>query len=249
MKNRLINGECLEEMDKLIQEGVVVDAIICDIPFATSPCKWDTLIPFEAMWERLNKLIKPKGAIALFGIEPFSSALRMSNIKNYKYDWIWKKPKGTGFLNAKKRPLKDTENIMIFNAHHSVYNPVFSKGKPYKAKQSSKQKEIKAGENNVYKSFKVGGDVKTDNTGFRYPKTIIEFGVVERNTVHPTQKPVDLMEYLIKTYTNKGELVLDFTAGSFTTGVACQNTDRNFIGIEKNKDFFEVGKQRMKNNQ
>ena len=234
---KLYNGDCLEVMDKLIEEGVKVDCVLCDPPYGTTACKWDTVIPFEDMWERLNKLIKPNGAIVLFGSEPFSSALRMSNIKNYKYDWIWKKEKGLGFLNAKKMPLRDTENISVFYSKPCLYNPQMRKGKPYKA---TNKPNLQKGTNNSYKS------VETINNGVRYPLTTLEFNRVSK-TVHPTQKPTDLLEYLIKTYTNENELVLDFTMGSGSTGVACINTNRRFIGIELDKNYFNIAKERIEN--
>lgn len=241
---KLYKGDCLEIMDKLIIEGVKVDAIITDPPYGTTACKWDSIIPFDAMWERLNKLIKPNGAIVLFGSEPFSSLLRISNLKNYKYDWVWKKPRGTGHLNAKKMPMRDSENISVFNVHHSLYNPQKSVGEPYKPKSSKTDRLSISGET-TYGTFIDGNSVREENFGDRYPKTIIEFGVVERGNVHQTQKPVPLMEYLIKTYTNEDETVLDFTMGSGTTGVACVNTNRNFIGIELDEKYFEIAKCRI----
>ena len=222
-------------MDKLIEEGVKVDAIICDPPYGTTACKWDMVIPFEDMWSRLNKLIKPNGAIVLFGSEPFSSALRMSNIKNYKYDWIWKKEKGLGFLNAKKMPLRDTENISVFYSKPCLYNPQMRKGKPYKA---TNKPNLQKGTNNSYKS------VETINNGERYPLTTLEFNRVSK-TVHPTQKPTDLLEYLIKAYTNENETVLDFTMGSGSTGEACVNTNRKFIGIELDNNYFDIASKRI----
>tara|TARA_R110002020_G_scaffold3361_1_gene15131 strand:- start:21 stop:512 length:492 start_codon:yes stop_codon:yes gene_type:complete len=160
----------------------------------------------------------------------------MSNIKNYKYDWIWRKPKGTGHLNAKKQPLNDVENISLFYKKQCVYNPQFTKGKPYKAKSG------KIGFEGYGKDNRKGND----NNGKRYPKRLIEFNVVERNTIHPTQKPIPLIEWLVKTYTNENETVLDFTMGSGSTGVACCNTNRNFIGIELDKDYFKIAEQRIK---
>ena len=240
----LLKGDCLEVMDKMIADGVTVDAIITDPPYGTTACKWDSVIDFDEMWLRLNKLIKPNGAIVLFGSEPFSSALRMSNIKNYKYDWVWKKPRGTGHLNAKKMPMRDTENISIFNVHHSLYFAQMTKGEPYKPKSSKVDRTSEAGDT-TYGKFINGNSVRTDNNGVRYPKTVLEFGVVERGTIHPTQKPVALMEYLIKTYTNETETVLDFTMGSGTTGVACKNLNRNFIGIELDEKYFNIAKERV----
>ena len=239
-----INEDCLNAMDKLIAEGITVDAIITDPPYGTTACKWDSIIDFEQMWQRLNKLIKSNGAIVLFGSEPFSSALRMSNIKNYKYDWVWRKPRGTGHLNAKKMPMRDTENISVFNAHHSFYNAQMTAGEPYKPKSSKIDRVSKAGTTTYGKSID-GNSVRTDNKGVRYPKTVLEFGVVERATVHPTQKPVALMEYLIKTYTNELELVLDFTMGSGTTMVACKNLNRRGIGIELDEKCFNIANKRL----
>lgn len=232
---KLFNGDCLEIMDYLIKEGIKVDCILTDPPYGTTQCKWDSVIPFEEMWERLNKIIKPNGAIVLFGSEPFSSQLRCSNIKNYKYDWIWKKEKGLGFLNSKKMPLRDTENISVFYSKSCLYNPQMRKGKPYKA---TNKPNLQKGTNNSYKS------VETINNGERYPLTTLEFNRVSK-TVHPTQKPVDLLEYLIKTYTNEGELVLDFTMGSGSTGVACMNTNRKFIGIELEEKYFNISIDRI----
>jgi site-specific DNA-methyltransferase (adenine-specific) len=236
---RLINGDCLEEMDKLIAEGVKVDAIICDPPYGTTACKWDSVIPFEAMWERLNKLIKDNGAIVLFGSEPFSSALRMSNLKNYKYDWNWEKSKATLFTLAKKRPLKSDENICIFYAKQPTYNPQMGKGKPFKGRNNvSEYKE-------PTESWNIKQGSRADNTGTRYPRTNIKIPNENRVGQHPTQKPVALMEYLIKTYTNENETVLDFTMGSGTTGVACKNLGRDFIGIEKDEKYYNIGKERI----
>jgi len=235
---KLIQGDCLEVMDKLIEQGVQVDAIITDPPYGTTACKWDSVIPFEAMWERLNKLIKPNGAIVLFGSEPFSSALRMSNIKNYKYDWIWDKIKGTGFLNAKKQPMRNHELVHLFYKKQPTYNPQKTTG--HKSKTSYRSKNLQT---DVY------GDMNKDykySSTERYPRSIQVFSTDTQNkSLHPTQKPVALMEYLIKTYTNEGETVLDFTMGSGTTGVACKNTNRDFIGIELDENYFNIAKERI----
>jgi len=227
----LYNGDCLEEMDKLIEQGIKVDAIITDPPYGTTACKWDSVIPFEPMWERLNKLIKPNGAIVLFGSEPFSSALRMSNIKNYKYDWIWNKVSCGNPFVAKYQPLKITENILVFNKHK--YYPQMVKGK-------MKAKGGKA------KSKLWGVDTVSYKNDMYYPKNIItETNNNNIKKAHPTQKPIKLMEYLILTYTNEGETVLDFTMGSGTTGVACKNLNRNFIGIELDEGYFKIAKERI----
>ena len=225
---QLIKGECIEQM-KLIPDGSI-DAIITDPPYGTTACKWDSVIPFEPMWEQLNRIIKPNGAIVLFGSEPFSSALRMSNIKNYKYDWVWKKSNVMGFLNSKKRPLKEIENIMIFNS--KIYNPqglkVNTKGKNRQGKNT--------GVTGKYNSVNF-------STHTNYPKTIQYFK--NERGLHPTQKPVELMEYLIKTYTNENETVLDFTMGSGSTGVAAKNLNRSFIGIELDEKYFNVAENRI----
>ena len=184
------------------------------------------------MWKELKRIIKPNGAIVLFGSEPFSSALRMSNIKRYKYDWIWENPH-TGQLNAKIMPLKSYESISVFNA--KAYNPQFSNGEPYEVKRVN------------YKGSEAYGaqkDHSTKSDGKRYPKQILSFKH-DKNRLHPTQKPVALLEYLIKTYTQESETVLDFTMGSGSTGVACVNTNRNFIGIEMDDNYFNIAKNRI----
>jgi len=235
---KLYKGDCLEIMDKLIAEGVKVDAIITDPPYGTTACKWDSIIPFDKMWERLNKLIKPNGAIVLFGSEPFSSALRMSNLKNYKYDWIWDKKVASNSQLCKYQPLKITELIHIFSNKTHFYNP-----------QGLKDCNIVRSNKNRSKGVgHIGSEKKRENftqTKTGYPKNILEFKPNNINKQHPTQKPVALMEYLIKTYTNENETVLDFTMGSGSTGVACKNTNRNFIGIELDKKYFEIAKNRI----
>ena len=194
----LRHGDCLELM-KSIPNGSV-DAIITDPPYGTTDCKWDSVIPFDLMWEQLNRIIKPNGAIVLFGSEPFSSALRMSNIKNYKYDWIWEKGQGANFMLMKYQPYKVHENVLIFSKKTHYYNPIKTKGKPYVSGKG--------------KSGEVSGNVKkiqTINNGDRFPRSIQKFTADKSKSKHPTQKPVALMEYLIKTYTLENETVLDFT--------------------------------------
>jgi len=239
----LYNGDCLEVMDKLIAEGVIVDAIITDPPYGTTACKWDTIIPFEEMWERLNKLIKPNGAIVLFGSEPFSSALRMSNIKNYKYDWIWSKSHPTNFALVKKQPMKYHEMVHIFYKKQPTYNPQMNKGAINHGDNRHLRNEI-----NVSESQPTMKAVRTDTykSGLKYPSSIQKFNSHNRADLsHPTQKPVALMEYLIKTYTNENEIALDFTMGSCTTGVACKKLNRNFIGIELDKKYFDIANNRI----
>jgi DNA modification methylase len=240
----LYKGDCLEVM-KQIESGSI-DAIITDPPYGTTACKWDSVIDFDLMWEQLNRIIKPNGAIVLFGSEPFSSALRMSNIKNYKYDWIWKKSHATGHLNSKKQPMRQHENISVFYKKQCTYNPQM-------VDKTYLDKRTKSGDNNevnVYGDFnKVERQIPITKG---YPKTIQYFATPFKGGEggkHPTQKPVALMEYLIKTYTNENETVLDFTMGSGSTMVACQNTNRNGIGIEQDETYFNIAQDRVKQNE
>ena len=229
---KLLHGDCLELM-QTIEDGSI-DAIITDPPYGTTACKWDSVIPFEPMWEQLNRIIKPNGAIVLFGSEPFSSALRMSNIKQYKYDWYWKKEKGFGFLNSKKQPLRNIETISCFYKKQAQYFPQMQQGEPYYKKNNlQKQKGI----TNDYVAL------ITKSNGIRFPQQLISF--TRETGLHPTQKPVALLEYLIKTYTKENETILDFTMGSGTTGVAAKQTNRKFIGIEKEDKYFQIAQQRI----
>ena len=245
----LFNSDCLEVMDKLIEQGVTVDAIITDPPYGTTACKWDSVIPFEDMWERLNKIIKPNGAIVLFGSEPFSSALRMSNIKNYKYDWVWDKSSAGNVLVARYQPLKIHELVHVFSSSGKViYYPQYTFG--HKDRTDDKAVTQKSELNQKIKSgvFKASKTNKPKDA--RYPKSILDFSkqaseCANSKSVHPTQKPVALMEYIIKTYTNEGETVLDFTMGSGSTGVAAINTNRKFIGIELDEKYFNIAKERI----
>ncbi len=245
----LHKGDCLEVMDQLIADGVIVDSIICDPPYGTTACKWDAIIPLDKMWERLHKLIKPDGAIILFGSEPFSSTLRMSNIKSYKYDWKWEKPNGANFLNFKYQPAKVHEDIMVFGKKATSYSkrgnlayfPQMEMGAPYTQK-SGKQKTDNA---NTSVRSKIKQTV-TQNKGERYPRSIQKF-TKDKGSTHPTQKPEKLMAFLVKTYTNENETVLDFTMGSGTTGAACKKTNRNFIGIEIDEEFFTTAQKRIDN--
>lgn len=235
----LMKGDCLERM-KEIPDGSV-DMVLTDPPYGTTSCKWDSIIPLEPMWEQLKRIIKPNGAIIMTASQPFTSILICSNLKMFKYDWIWRKPKGTGHLNAKKQPMRDKEDIVVFYSKQPTYHPQFVDGKPYKDKAGKDQSK----RTSMTESYGAYTNFRNDNEGKRYPKQVLEFGVVERGTVHPTQKPVDLMEYLIHTYTNEGETVLDFTMGSGTTGVACVNTDRKFIGIEMDGNYYNISKERI----
>ena len=236
-KKEILLGDCLELM-KDIPNGSI-DMILADLPYGTTACKWDSIIPFEPLWEQYERIIKDNGAIVLFGMQPFTSALVMSNPKLFKYDWCWKKPRGTGHLNAKKQPLRDKEDILVFYKKQPTYNPQYTRGESYTSKGGKKSRVSEKGET-TYGRFMVGREFANDNNGFRYPKQVLEFGVVERNTLHPTQKPVALFEYLIKTYTNENDLVLDNCAGSGTTAIACLKTNRQFIIMEKEKKYYDI---------
>jgi site-specific DNA-methyltransferase (adenine-specific) len=236
---KLMQGDCLDRM-KEIPDGSV-DAIITDPPYGTTACKWDTVIDLEAMWTQLKRIIKPNGAIVLFASQPFTSALIMSNPKMFKYDWCWRKPKGTGHLNAKRMPMRDKEDICVFYSKPCTYNPQMTEGTPYKDKAGKDHSSTSS----MTDSYGKYTNKREINTGFRYPRQVQNFPVVERGGVHPTQKPVALLEYLIRTYTNEGETVLDFTMGSGTTGVAAKNLNRSFIGIELDEDYFKIAKERI----
>lgn len=228
---QLIHGDCLEELQNIPTGSI--DLILTDPPYGTTACKWDSIIPLEKMWPLLDRVIKSNGVTVLFGNEPFSSMLRMGNIKNYKYDWVWQK-KHTGQLNAKKQPLRNVENIIVFYKKQPLYTPQFTYSKPY----ITYNKNYKGSE-----AYGKQRDHISISDGRRYPKQILNF--TENFIFHPTQKPVALMEYLIKTYTHPGETVLDFTMGSGTTGVACVNLDRKFIGIEKDPHYFKIAQKRI----
>lgn len=240
----LIQGDCLEVM-KSIPDGSI-DSIITDPPYGTTACKWDSVLPFEPMWEQLNRIIKPNGAIVLFGSQPFTSALIMSNPKKFKYEWIWQKSHATGHLNSKKQPMRQHENICVFYNKQCTYNPQMIK-KSYIDKRTKSGQDKKVG---VYSDFKkVERQIEVTDG---YPKTIQYFATPFKGGEggkHPTQKPLSLMEYLIRTYTNENETVLDFTMGSASTMVACQNTNRNGIGIEQDEKYFKIAQDRVKENE
>lgn len=234
---KLLNGDCLELM-KGIPDGSV-DLILTDPPYQITSCKWDKLIPFDLMWAQLKRIIKPNGAIVLFGNEPFSSLLITSNLKGFKYRLDWNKKIPSGMSYAKYRPMQQTEDICIFTSkgEKSVYHPQMVK----------REKPIKSGGVKPSQSAPIKYKAKDFKKTYDYknPTTLLEFDKVRKGSLHPTQKPVALLEYLIKTYTQEGETVLDFTMGSGSTGVACKNTNRNFIGIELDDKYFEIAKNRI----
>ena len=228
-----------------------IDAIITDPPYGTTACKWDSVIDFELMWEQLNRIIKPNGAIVLFGSEPFSSALRMSNIKNYKYDWIWSKNRPANISASNYQPMKYHEIISVFYKKQPTYN------KQMIPRHPSGVSRVKSGHDNngTVKAKFIKGlnsrdvskeyDYKRYSKDFKNPSSLLHYAR-PNNNLHPTQKPLELMKYLVKTYTNEGETVLDFTMGSGSTGVACVNTNRKFVGIEMDSNYFDIAKQRIK---
>ena len=229
---QLLNGDCLQLMKQIPNKSI--DMILCDLPYGTTACKWDSVIPFEPLWEQYKRIIKDNGAICLFGSEPFSTELRHSNLKMYKYDWIWEKEQGANFMLCKYQPYKVHEIISVFSKATHNYFPQMTDGKPYVSGKGT--------------SGDITGNVpkvQTKNDGKRYPRSIQKFCTEKNKSKHPTQKPVALLEYLIRTYTNEGETVLDFTAGSGSTGVACVNTNRNFIGIELDEGYFNIAKKRI----
>ncbi|MGX2947141.1 DNA-methyltransferase [Enterococcus alishanensis] len=226
-------------MKKIPDESI--DMILCDLPYGTTNCSWDVIIPFKPLWEQYMRIIKDNGAIVLTGTEPFSSMLRMSNLDIYKYDWIWDKIKGTGFLNANRQPMRNHENISVFYKKQCTYNP-----------QKTIGHERKTSKRTVKHQSELYGFVNVDNaydSTERFPRSVQVFSMdTQKEALHPTQKPLALFEYLIKTYTNEGDLVLDNCMGSGTTAVACLNTERRYIGYELNKAYYETSLTRIKNN-
>ena len=261
----LYQGDCLEEMNKIADESV--DLILCDLPYGTTDrkgveekgnnrlLKWDTVIPLDLLWEQYRRILKPLGTVALTADQPFTSMLILSNLDWFKYEWIWKKQKTTGFLLANYRPMKETEDVVIFspggaaaasrNGKNMTYNPQGLIEKKVKKKNNAKRLgKFLHNPEHMGSNNKLLHETEYEQKWTNYPSEIIEFGL-DRNVIHPTQKPVALMEYLIKTYSNEGDTVLDNCMGSGTTGVACKKTNRNFIGIEKESEYFTQAKERI----
>ena len=230
---KIYNGDCLEIMKSIPDKSI--DMILCDLPYGTTRNKWDTVIDLDLLWSQYERIIKDNGAIVLFAQVPFNIVLGYSNLKLLKYEWIWEKEQGTGHLNAKKMPLKSHENIMVFYKKPPTYNPQMVGNEVRTVKRSG----------NKSKTTNYGDFIEIKESTYigRYPKDIIKFN--KDKGYHPTQKPVALLEYLIKTYTNEGELVLDNCMGSGSTGVGCINTDRRFLGIELDEGFFNIAKERI----
>jgi len=233
---QLYNGDCIEVMKALPEKSV--DLILTDPPFGTTQNKWDSVIPFADLWEGYERVIKDNGAIVLFGQGLFSDELACSNKKMFRYRLVWEKTKAGGFLNARRMPLQAHEDILVFYKKLPTYNPQMSEGKPYV------KKAVSNGDGKNYGKFDRVGQINV-NEGTRFPRSVIKFSNDNHNSLHPTQKPVDLLEYLIKTYTNEGDVVLDSCMGSGSTGVAALNCERRFIGIELDPNYFAIAERRI----
>lgn len=237
-KVQLYKGDCLEKMKNVPDKSI--DMVLCDLPYGTTACKWDTVIPLEPLWEQYNRIIKDNGAIVLFGSQPFSSVLVSSNLKMFRHEWIWYKDKSGNFMNCKCEPMKVHENVLVFGKKKSIYNPIMEK----REEKNKRNNKPRINTSNIITTEKFYTDESRGNKDYKYPTTVKYFNSV-RNGKHPTQKPVDWLEYLIKTYTNEEQLVLDNCMGSGSTGVACINTNRKFIGIEIDDNYFEIAKNRI----
>ncbi len=236
--NKILVGDCLEVMKDIPDKSI--DMILCDLPYGTTKNKWDSIIPFEPMWEQYKRIIKDNGAIVLTSAQPFTTSLVNSNKEMFRYDLIFEKTLGSGFLNAKRMPMRYHEEVLLFYKKLPTYNPIMGEGVRKKGINKSKDNGSNYGKKTKF-------DYEYDDKGTRYPKSIIKFSTGNRtkNQFHPTQKPVALFEYLIKTYTNEGDLVLDNCAGSGTTGVACKNLNRNYILIEKEPEYIDIINKRL----
>ena len=234
--------DCLKGM-KQIPDGTI-DAVICDLPYGTTACAWDSVIPFEPLWEQYHRICKPNAPIILFGAEPFSSALRMSNLKEFRYDWIWEKTKFPNFMFVNQQPCRLHETISVFYQKQPTYNPQMEIGTPYKDKRTSR---ISQRGDDICTLMGQTKKLPKDNKGDRFPSTVIRFSNVNSETLHPTQKPVDLLRYLVLTYTNEGDTVLDNCSGSGTTAIAAYREKRHFICFEKDPIYWEKSVKRLKN--
>lgn len=249
MKNRVILGDCLEEMQSIPNNSI--DMILADLPYGTTKCSWDSVIDLDKLWEQYNRIIKDNGAIVLTAQTPFDKVPGCSNMKMLRYEWIWEKTQATGHLNAKKMPMKSHENILVFYKKLPTYNPQMTHNhirKVSSAKNRAKCIERRNNTDNIYNNEYADKVSNYDSTS-RYPRSVIVFPTdKQKSNLHKTQKPVALFEYLIKTYTNEGDLVLDNTAGSGTTGVACINLKRDYILIEKEKKYYDIIMKRLNSN-
>jgi len=240
----LLHGDCLELMKDI--PNVSIDAIITDPPYGTTACKWDSVIPFELMWEQLNRIIKDNGAIIFTASQPFTSNLIMSNTKMFKHEWIWEKNRGSNFATLRYAPMKEHESILVFCKTSPKYFPIMQQRKGAGLDRTKyKYNPTNTGKREALGNLEMTHANHNGNNELRYPSSIQKFNTEVGK--HPTQKPVTLMEYLIKTYTQENDTVLDFTMGSGTTGVACKNLNRNFIGIELDKNYFDIATERISN--
>lgn len=237
--NNIYNMDCMEGMKFIKNKSV--DFIICDPPYGITGHKWDTILSFEELWKQYNRIIKDNGIIAIFSVETFTSKLIMSNIKNFKYKWIWNKKRGSEFFNVKLRPMRNYEEICIFYKNKGTYNPQFWYSNPYKVKEKKRKNPLQGLTGDKIRNY---CPTTISEDGKRYPLLIIEFSK-DKEKLHPTQKPIALFEYLIRTYTNENDVVLDNCMGSGTTAVACINTHRNFIGFEFDRKYFEIACARI----
>ena len=232
----ILHGDCLIAMQDIPDNSV--DMVLCDLPYGTTQCKWDSVIPFEPLWKEYNRVCKLNAPMVFTAAQPFTSTLIVSNIKNFKYTWVWEKSKASGFLNAKRMPLRAHEDICVFYRKPPVYNPQMTKGEPYDKGKAGKHTQV------------YGSQVTVPNkndTGLRYPRTVVYFKTAEgEGKLHPTQKPIALFEYLIKTYSNEGDVILDNCIGSGTTALAALNTGRRYIGIELEQKFFDTCNDRIR---
>lgn len=246
-KYELFKGDCLEVMSRL-DEGSV-DLVLTDPPYGTTACTWDSVIPFEPMWDLVFEVLSPNRAAVFTSSQPFTSALVMSCVHNFKYSWVWKKTRPTGHVHAKNKPMKKHEDVLVFSRGTTVHKTQSSSRMEYfpqglkRTPEGTTRKRTDKGSDSVMSSRPSHRETKRDWTGF--PDSILEFANPNTKSLHPTQKPVDLMEYLIRTYSRFGETVLDFTMGSGTTGIAAMNTGRNFIGIEREPEYFEIAEKRI----
>lgn len=239
-ENKIINADCLDILKQLPDK--CIDLVLTDPPYGTTACCWDRIIPFTEMWEDLARIRKDDCAVVLFGQEPFSSLLRVSNLNNYKYDWVWEKQKAANFMSMKHQPAKYHELISVFYSHN--YYPIM-----WETEHKDNRKTVNNPVTNKDCHLGKVTRIRNADTGLRYPKSIIKINKQINGNIHPTQKPVELLEYLIKTYTKEGDLVLDFTSGSGSLAVACINTQRKFICIEKDKDYYEASVKRLEEHQ
>lgn len=238
---RIYRGDCLDVLPALSEQNMKVDMVLTDPPYGTTHCRWDAVIDMTEMWRCLSVVTTPVTPVLLFGQQPFTSVLGCSNLSNLRYNWVWEKTQGTGFLNAKRMPLKCHEDILVFYKSLPKYRPIKTNGHPCKVVKSAHRRKCKTGE--IYRSH---DDYQDYCSTQRYPRSVVKFKTDKQTcSLHPTQKPVALLEYLIRTYSDKGDTVLDFAMGSGSTGVACRNTGRRFIGIEKDDSIFSLARERL----